>query len=458
MRVQDPATLTPRPDPSQPEGHSQTVPTLVVATRPAGVQPPWRSTADEQITGLLLERELADDDRQELLVRRSHHLLMRNRRDEAAAALLEVLEVLGDQPQDGAARKKHAEAMIELGYVHFTAGRSADASATLADAARSLSRAKAFVSHEEWLRMSCHLAQVAGCAAHNLEDNSTCLQEHLHSVEAARVLEDEPTEAMGLVNLADAYWARSDYGAAIQTYDDAVLAARRCVSLDALDIALIGRGIVLWSIGRFEEAATALGSGLALAQDLEYEWDRAYGVTYESNLLASINRLDQALQRNRQAVELASGHGSSFLSCLATAFLGWKSAAAAWPHQAHVDDEMRTSLRVARRSAEAEGYEGLLLLLRSADLLCDAVDSTVSPHHLEADVAALVDSIDRFGSLRGCWELWGLDLATALRARGASSSDLEDLIDEIIDVKESSLSETDRRTFRSTRRGLLRLH
>ena len=51
-------------------------------------------------------------------------------------------------------------------------------------------------------------------------------------------------------------------------------------------------GIVLWSVGRHDEAARVLDEGLAVARDLGNAWWIAYGLAYRSTVHASQGDLD----------------------------------------------------------------------------------------------------------------------------------------------------------------------
>jgi hypothetical protein len=68
------------------------------------------------------------------------------------------------------------------------------------------------------------------------------------------------------------------------------------------EFTLLGRGIVLWSTGRYTAAEESLQEGLGVARDLGDVWGTAYGLTYLSNVQAGSGELKIALRTSREAV------------------------------------------------------------------------------------------------------------------------------------------------------------
>nr|MDQ3834446.1 tetratricopeptide repeat protein [Actinomycetota bacterium] len=184
-----------------------------------------------------------------------------------------------------------------------------------------------------------------GCCEHNVERNHDCARTHKQALEIARRLMDPSKTAMSLLNLGDAYWGCHGYGQAISTYQEAVDRASGAFYDDALDIALIGRGIVQWSIGAFQDARRSIAAGIALARDLNYTWDICYGCIYQSNLEASLGDMGKAITTNIEALRLAGDVRSGYLAGLASAYLCWKteiSTPGSTENSARIEEALQT--------------------------------------------------------------------------------------------------------------------
>ena len=187
-----------------------------------------------------------------------------------------------------------------------------------------LARLRAQLTEQESLVKRWEIVHGQGCAEHNSDANEACATSHAEALRITRQLSDGARTALTLVNLADAYWGCHRYGLPLRLYQEAIEASMQACYHDALDVAQIGRGIVLWSIGRYDQADASLRAGVTLAKELDYAWDVAYGMLYQSNLEASKGKLMQAVRTNRAALERAQALGASYLIALATVYLSWK--------------------------------------------------------------------------------------------------------------------------------------
>ena len=153
---------------------------------------------------------------------------------------------------------------------------------------------------------------------------------------------------MEWVNRADAQWGCGDCGAALASYRRALrVSTAACYTL-ARGLALLGQGIVLWSVGRLPEAARSLGAGLETVRDIGNAWWIAYGLTYLGNVRASLGDLDGARRLSREAVARAQESGVGYPLALSRLHALWQDEVAA-PGQAEHAPRIEEALRETQR-------------------------------------------------------------------------------------------------------------
>ena len=107
-------------------------------------------------------------------------------------------------------------------------------------------------------------------------------------------------------------WGCHQYGDALIMYRRVLELAEKAYYTEGIELARIGGGLVLWSIGRYEAAASSLESGLKLARELNSGWDIGYGLVYLSNVQASLGDTVLALRTNHEAVTEATAAGAGY--------------------------------------------------------------------------------------------------------------------------------------------------
>ena len=123
---------------------------------------------------------------------------------------------------------------------------------------------------------------------------------------------DGPEVARALVNLADAWWGCWEYGRALRTYAEALAAIRPPPTPAGRHVNVVGQGIVLGSIGRYEEAARLLaeGAGASAAASGTRGSPLRPGAT-SGRCARARATCDAALDASREAVALAERRRAS---------------------------------------------------------------------------------------------------------------------------------------------------
>lgn len=289
----------------------------------------------------------------------------------------------------------------------------------------------------------------SGCVAHNADDNAAGATYHAAAVDLARQQRDGPQVALNLLNLADAQWGCWHYGEALRTYEEAEDAATDACYPEGLEFCFLGRGIVLWSIGRYAAAEDALQRGLAVARDLGDVWGEAYGLTYLGDVHAACGELQTALRVNRQASDLARSLGAEYLLAIAGLYRLWRQEV-----ETPGDPARGPQIRDALGRAHGLGLDGVGLHLAWVHLLHRAAAATAPDAVVAAELRSLVRAFPLDRPARGVSELLGLQLVDALRSHRPriDSAELERLVSRVTDLKAESLRSTDRDVFRETRR------
>src|SRR5262249_22593163 len=277
-----------------------------------------------------------------------------------------------------------------------------------------------------------------GCIEHNADDNVACVASYAAALEAANSTEDEPQAVLDRVNLADGQWGCWRYADSLRTYSEASAAAEATCSTEGREFCLLGKGIVLWSIGQFPAATAFLDEGLGVAHDLGDVWGTAYGLTYLSAVRASIGELRTAVRTSQHAVEMASLLGAGYALALARLYLLWHREV-----EAPGDPALTPQLGEALRHTRGLGLEGLALQLDWVRLRHDVADPTVADDRLLERLQAEVRSFPLHRPGRGTWEVLGLQVVRAFgRHRPAIEASaleaLESLIARVIEEKATS--------------------
>jgi tetratricopeptide (TPR) repeat protein len=289
----------------------------------------------------------------------------------------------------------------------------------------------------------------SGNTAHNADDNATCVARHTAALAIARATGDRTQEAIELVNQADASWGCGDYGEALRTYRKAVeVATEACYTL-ARGLAQLGRGIVLWSLGRHAEAARDLDAGLEGARDVGDAWWIAYGLTYRANVHASGGDLSAARRLSQEALSRARASGVGYPLSLAWMHALWQEEVVAPGHPDHAP-QIEQALRQTRRL----GLHGLALYLSWVRLLHRVADATVPDGALAAELAAALQAYRERAPLKGAWEVLALQVSAAVRERRPAIGlvGLEALTEDVVRKKAESLPLEERQAFRESRR------
>lgn len=383
--------------------------------------------------------------RAETEIRYVRLLAMSNRVSEAANAL-ESLKSFAETAQN--------ESLLlgiysEEGYLNFITGDSPRALIAYSKALGNLERLCNKLEPEVYLFKKREILAGRGCVQHNNDDNEACLVSHLEALKIDQQLGNRAALALDLVNVADAHWGCYRYGQSLQVYQEALDAAAKACCQDAMDVALIGRGMVLWSMGRLADANVSIASGLEIATQLNYSWDLAYGLIYKSNIQSS-QKHPSAIKTNKRALSLAKEIGAEYLVELASSYLAWKY------------EVMHPGLAVNRKRIEDSlvtcqrlGIRGVALTLTALRLLNSMANSQISDPEIELELSQMLNMLAEQLVVKGPWELLGLSLLRAGKCCRPALDliDLEDVIDEICERKASSLHLEDRQIYLATLKG-----
>lgn len=339
---------------------------------------------------------------------------------------------------------------IEEGYMNFVIADSKTALQAYSNALNLLEESRDLMEEEEYLLKKCEIVGGRGCVEHNIDDNEACLTSHKEALKIDRQLSKREAIALDLVNVADAYWGCHSYGQSLLVYQDAIEAAAKTCYQDAMDVALIGRGIVLWSIGRLAEADESITAGLEIARQLNYYWDLSYGLIYKSNIEASQKDIASAIETNKQALELAEEVGAEYLMTLASAYL-FEKYEVINPGLPETKQAIEDSLKTCHRLQ----LQGVALMLRTVHLLNMIASKNIADKEIENNLKQLLDMLVQKPLIKGAWELMGLRLIGAMkRWRGSLDTiEIEDIIDEICERKASSfLNQEDSAVYLASRK------
>ena len=295
--------------------------------------------------------------------------------------------------------------LCELGYRNFTIGRSGKSIQAYDEALTLLGTLQPTLDHEIYLTKRSIVLKGRGCAEHNLDSNKNCLESHAEALEIDRQLGLRESVALDLVNVADAHWGNYNFEVSLRNYREAVDAANRTCFEDARDISQIGHGIVLWSMGRLEEAEYALRSGVALAEQLGYAWDLSYGQIYYSNLLFSKERFAEGIELNEKGLLLAESIDAKYLVAVAQSYLFWK-------YEARSPGRISTLERIqlAIPPCAELGMRGPEMFLRGLSLLNNSACSNISDEEFSRRLKDIAGAIERSAPFKGPWELLGTQI------------------------------------------------
>jgi predicted ATPase len=377
-------------------------------------------------------------------------LLYRKDARKATALLEEVVQTATEHNDD----LLLLDALLEAGFAYAEVGDCFRGRDAYARALALLERLRPRLG--EAIHQTKRLAALhgKGCVEHNADDNAACVASFKAALGVAKAVGDEPQAVLNQTDLADAQWGCWRYSEALQTYGEAAAASETACSTEGREFCLLGRGIVLWSIGQLTAAATALREGLGVARDVGDVWGTAYGLTYLSAVQASSGELSAALRTSQEAADLAASLGAEYLLTLARLYYLWQREV-----EAPGDPTRGPQIEEAKEQARGLGLDGLELHVRWLRLLHDVADPAVPDVRLLERLQSEVDAFPFHRPGRGTWEVLGLQVVrafglhrpavdpTAVRA-------LEALITRVTELKASSLASMPERqaTFLETRR------
>jgi predicted ATPase/transcriptional regulator with XRE-family HTH domain len=367
--------------------------------------------------------------------------------------LREALRLLDGIVRTAEARGDDAlllDARLERGYAHCHTGDCAAGRRAYAEAVVLLEHLRPRLGDAAYRTKRLLALRGSGFVEHNADDNAACAALHGQAVGLARELRDGPEVARELVNLADAWWGCWEYALALRTYAEALAAATADSYARGRAASVLGRGIVLGSIGRYEEAVPLLAEGLDVFRGLGDVWFISYGLAHLSAVRAGQGDLDAALEASREATTVAGAAGLGYTLALARAHLLWQEESRA-PGNADHAPRIEAALADARRL----GLRGPAVHLAWVRLLHRAADATLPDGVLESELADTLSAAPPHPPVKGSWELLGRRVAGTLQVRrpGVDRSGLEALVEHVVRTKERSLDPEDRLQFRATRRG-----
>jgi predicted ATPase/transcriptional regulator with XRE-family HTH domain len=341
------------------------------------------------------------------------------------------------------------DVLLERGYAHTHTGDCARGRQAYAEAFALLERLRPRLGESAYRAKRLVALRGSGFVEHNADANGAVLAIHREAVALAREARDGPEEAMALLNLADAQGGCGDYGAALRTYRQALDVSGAAFHTVARGLALLVGGILLWSVGRYAEAARALDDGLAVAHELGNAWWIVYGLTYRSNVHASSGDLAGARRLSREAAAHAEAAGLGYPLYLARAHALWQEEVAAPGRPEHAP-RIEEALRETRRL----GLRGLEVYLVWVRLLHRIADPAVPDGAIADELAAAARAYRERAPLKGAWELLGLQVLRALGGRrpAVDRAELEALVEEVIRAKAESLAPEERPDYRASRR------
>jgi tetratricopeptide (TPR) repeat protein len=343
------------------------------------------------------------------------------------------------------------DALLERGYAHCHTGDCTAGRRDYAESLALLEHLRARLGEAAYRAKRLLALRGSGFVEHNADDNAACAALHTQASDLARELLDGPEVARELVNLADAWWGCWEYARALRTYAEARAAATAAAYARGRAASELGRGIVLGSIGRYEEARALLAESLEVFRGLGDVWFVTYGLAHLSAVRAGQGDLDAALAASREAADLAERRGVGYPLALARVHLLWQEEV-----RAPGAPERGPRIEAALREAQGLGLCGLAVYLAWVRLLHRAADPAVPDDALAAELAAGVRLLRESAPLKGAWELLGLQVLRVLRERRPELVDtaaaLEALVEEEIGATERSLDPDDRRDYRATRR------
>jgi tetratricopeptide (TPR) repeat protein len=339
------------------------------------------------------------------------------------------------------------DVLLERGYTHWHTGDCPPGRRAYAEALALLERLRSDLGEAAYRAKRLAALRGSGLIAHNADDNAACLEFQTAALALAQETHDELEEVMARANRADAEWGCREYGRALRAYDEAL--ADPAAFFRVRHVNVVGRGSVLGSIGRYEEAARLLAEGVDVCRRLGDAWLAVWGLVYLGAVRAGQGDLRAALDVSQEAVALAEQHGIGYPLVLARAHLLWQEEVQAPGHSEHAP-----RIEAALAEAQRLGLRGLALYLVWVRLLHRAADPGVTDAELAADLAAAVRLYRECAPVKGAWELLGLQVIGALRERrpGLDCAAVEALVEEEISAKTASLALDDQQEYQATRR------
>ena len=296
-----------------------------------------------------------------------------------------ALRLLGDLADAAEALGDDAlllDVRLEEGYARWHAGECEPGRRVYAEALALLEGLRPRLGETAYRARRLAGLRGSGLVEHNADANARCLAFHEAALALARSARDGLEEAMARANVADGEWGCRRYGKALQGFDEALAAAAAASFARVRSACVLGRGIVLGSMGRYEDAARSLTEGLATFRDLGDGWLGAYGLTYLSAVRAGQGDLDAALAASREAADLAERRGVGYPLALARVHLLWQEEV-----RAPGAPEHGPRIEAALREAQGLGLRGLAVSLTWLRLLHRAAVPGVPDDVLAGELA-----------------------------------------------------------------------
>lgn len=341
------------------------------------------------------------------------------------------------------------DVLLERGYTHWHTGDCAAGRQAHAEALTLLEHLRPRLHTAVYRAKRMAALRGSGLIEHNADANAACRAIHAEALALAREARDGPEETLARLNVADAEWGCHQYGRALRAYDEALAAPTTAYYLRGRAALVLGRGVVLGSMGRYAEATRFLSDGLTVFRDLGDVWFVAYGLVYLGTARAGHGDLGAALDTTREAATMAERHAVGYPLALAHAHLQWLEEICTPGGAGHA-----ARIEAAAQEAIRLGLRGPAMHLAWVRLLHRTFDPAVPDHILQGELVETLRTAALRPPIKGMWELLGLDAIGALAERRPSvdRTALVALVEEEIGAKAASLDADDRRVYLDTRR------
>ncbi|MFF7451261.1 MULTISPECIES: BTAD domain-containing putative transcriptional regulator [unclassified Streptomyces] len=181
----------------------------------------------------------------------------------------------------------------------------------------------------------------------------------------ARRFEDEAAEAYALLDLAGLHFLTGRPGEALDLIDDSLVLWRRLGMVSRVRRALGNRGLLLESLGRYEESAQALRQSLELSRQLDDPWGEAVTYGHLGNLYEHTDPR-AAIEQHRRSLALGVEIGNVIVQHSAHCNIGYAHLTLGEPEAAlpHFEESRRILGGHGDWHGESQSRLGLVRALR----------------------------------------------------------------------------------------------